>query len=83
MNTDAVNKKRIELAAQLRSKREDKDLSQEVLGEAVGITRIEMGRVESGQVKNIDTYIRVAHALGMDLQIRVASVPLKTTSKYE
>lgn len=83
MDSKALDKKRIELATQLRIKRENKDISQEALGKSLNISRIEISRIESGVVKNIDTYIRVAQALGMDLQIRATNTQTKVLSKYE
>lgn len=77
----AVDKKRTALADAIRDKRVELDISQEVLGDRLGIRRLEMTRIESGQVKSIDTYIAVAEALGLELCIRKI-VPAKT-SKYE
>lgn len=73
-----IEMKRRELAIKLREKREAKDISQEELGKSLKISRIEMGRIEAGQVKNIDTYMRVAKALGLELQFQN-----RTYSKYE
>jgi transcriptional regulator with XRE-family HTH domain len=75
--------KRLELATKIRAKRESKDITQEDLAKLVNVNRIEMSRIEAGHVKNIDTYIRVARALGMDVQITVSSTAIKALSKYE
>lgn len=78
-----LSKIRREFGAMLKDMREKMDIPQWEVAEKVGIpNRAEIIRLEAGQVKNIDTYLRVAAFLGLGLDI-YKQPAVKNVSKYD
>lgn len=68
----------------IRSIRERKGLTQEVLSGLAGVSRSHLAEIESGRTRaNVDTLWRVAQALGMRLSslIRMAEQAMEEAEK--
>ncbi len=66
----------------LRQTREDHDVSQYVLAAAAGMTRTNYARIEGGNVNvTLDTMLRIANAIGVDLEIRFRARLPKTAAE--
>lgn len=62
----------VDIAAQIIKARKEKNMTQEELAGLAGTKQPAISRIESGYDKySIKTLSRIAHALGMEIQIRL------------
>ena len=71
------------LAARLRQAMRDKDMTQEILGESVGVSQVAIGKILSGKTVNPRNILEIARALDVDAAwLKAGSkVASKTTSE--
>lgn len=61
LDTVTIKEVKVKIGEWCKQKRQDYDLSQEELSEALGMSRITLVKVESGKNVNIDTLLKVAN----------------------
>lgn len=61
LDTVTIKEVKVRIGEWCKQKRQDYNLSQEELAEALGMSRITLVKVESGKNVNIDTLLKVAN----------------------
>lgn len=61
LDTVTIKEVKVKVGEWCKQKRQDYNLSQEELAEALGMSRITLVKVESGKNVNIDTLLKVAN----------------------
>lgn len=61
LDTVTIKEVKVKIGEWCKQKRQDHDLSQEELAEALGMSRITLVKVESGKNVNMDTLLKVAN----------------------
>lgn len=64
-----INSFRQSLGNTIKEIRDGKGITQDQLAEAIGTTQNRISEIETGKIKNIDTYIACVTALGGQLSI--------------
>ena len=67
----------IEIGAQIRAYRTDRQITQQQLAQALGMSRTTIGQIENGTVQEIGVrkLIRILEFLGLELRVRPLGRP--------